>query len=183
MTDQTTGRPLAEADRLILDAATGGRLLGPEELDRVVTHVAHAGFRPSFRYPVGGRLEGLVWQGRPLARSELVTVAEAHFLRRVVARQEWPIGTTLDHYLDSIRAVTRDPGSGLLVSRWHDRVWHLSIVRRSGVLRGPRGYDWLAVEYDVAAGYWATAFQVERGLAAYAADPRRREPLWLRQPS
>jgi hypothetical protein len=147
-----------------------------------VAHVAHAGFRPSFRYPVGGRLEGLVWQGRPLTRTDVITVAEAHYLRHVVARREWPIGTTPGQYLDSIRAVTLDPDSGLLVSRWHDRVWHLSVVRRSGPLRGPQGHEWLTVEYDVRAGYWTTAFQLAGGLPAYVGDPRRRDQRWLRQP-
>jgi hypothetical protein len=183
MIGSTGGRPLPEADRLILRPATGGLPLRPEELDRVVAHVASAGFRPCSRYPAGGRLEGVIWQGRPLGRTDTLTVAEAHYLRHVLVRQEWPVGTTLGQYLSSIRDRVVDPACGLLVSRWHDRVWHLSVVGRSGSLRGPGGYEWLAVEYDVGAGFWVTAFQVERGLAAYVGDRRRKEGLWLRQPT
>ena len=172
-----------EPDRLIVEAATGARELTPDELRRVLEHVAGAGFTPAPDTRVGGRLAGIAWQGRTLRGSDRLTSAETHYLRHVVAQQEWPPGTTLDEYLTSIREVVLDATSGILVSRMFDHYWQLTAVRRSGPFRGPRGHEWLMVEYRVGLGHWVTAFQPERGLALIAQGPARQGQRWLRQPT
>jgi hypothetical protein len=172
---------LGNVDRLIVSAATGASALDSERLLLIREHVSGAGFSAS-RYLVGGRLEGIIWNGQALRRTDEPTAAEVHYLRHSVLRKEWPRGTTLKGYLRSLREVILDPASGLLTSVWHHRVWHLSILRRSGPERGPEGHEWLLVEYEVEAGRWTTAFQLDDGLAFLMADRRRKEQRWLQQP-
>jgi hypothetical protein len=171
-----------EPDRLIVEAATGARELTPDELRRVLEHVAGAGFTPAPDTRVGGRLAGIAWQGRTLRGSDRLTSAETHYLRHVVAQQEWPPGTTLDEYLTSIHEVILDPASGALTSRFSGQFWQLALVRRSGALGGPEGYEWLMVEYRVELGHWTTAFQLRDGLPAVTANPERQRQRWLRHP-
>ena len=147
-------------DLLILEAATGARPLTDEELQQVVDHVARAGFDPTIR---AGR-----------------TAAMRHFSKHVEKQQEWPQGTTLELYLESIRTIVRDPYSGICVSRYQG-AWQLGIVRRSGDFRGPRGFDWVLVEYRVEIGLWVTAYQAAEGLNELA-SPQRTEVRWLRRP-
>jgi hypothetical protein len=172
---------LSRADALILEAATGARRLTRAELQQVLAHVAQAGFDPDARERAGGRLQGLLWRGRVLRGSDLLSPAEAHYLRHVVAQQEWPPGTTLDDYLASIPWVILDPRSGVLISQYQGKGWHLAVVRRSEEFRGPEGSDWILVEYRVATGHWMTAFQPRTGLT-YFDDPRRRDKRWVRRP-
>ncbi len=58
--------------------------------------------------------------------------------------------------------------------------WHVAIVGRSGRWQGPRGFDWMLVEYRVSSGHWATGFQLRDGLFFFA--PRRIK-RWLRLPT
>ena len=124
---------------------------------------------------------GLRWGGRILQAGDRLPTDAVHYLKHMVVRQEWPLGLSLAAYRESLRAVIRDDASGLLTSRFRDKGHHLSIVRRSGALRGPGGYEWLLVEYRVATGNIATAFQLEEGLD-YLERPGRREKRWLRRP-
>jgi hypothetical protein len=130
----------------------------------------------------GGRLAGLTWQGRTLTGRDRLPPAEVHYLAHVVVGQEWPPGTTLADYLDSIRGVVLDPRSGVLTSRLYGE-WQLAVVRRSGPLRGPQGYEWLMVEYRVSITSWATAHQLRAGLSAITQSPNRQGVRWLRQPN
>jgi hypothetical protein len=172
----------AEAERLILEAATRARDLSADELQRVLEHVARAGFYTATLTTAGGRLRGLVWRGRTLRGRDRLTPAEAHHLRHVVARRDWPAATSLADYLDSIRNIVLDPASGVLVSLL-DGEWQLIVVRRSGTLRGPQGYEWVMVDYRVSVGAWMTAHQLGEGLASITDSPRRDNLRWLRLPS
>ena len=147
-------------DLLIVEAATSARQLTDEELQQIVDHVERAGFDPAIR--VGQ------------------TAAMRHFSKHVEKQQEWPQGTTLELYLESVRAVVRDPQSGIFTSRYQG-AWQLGIVRRTGDLRGLRGFDWVLVEYRVAIGLWVTAYQAAEGLNELA-SPQRTEVRWLRRP-
>ena len=83
----------------------------------MLEHVAQADFDPHGHERARQILEGTVWRGRALQRSDLLPTAEAHYLRHVAVGRAWPPNTTLQGYLDSLRGVILDPSSGVLVSR------------------------------------------------------------------
>ncbi len=169
------------ANRLIFEAATGGRQLTPDELQQTVDHMAQVGFDPDAQEDVGGRLVGLSWKGRIVQSGDRLSSAEVHYLRHVVLQKEWPDGTTYEAYLDSLEKVIKDPQSGLLVNQFRDRGWQLTIVGRSGSMRGPAGSEWIMIEYRLSTGHWVTAFQPREGLD-YLEMPERSQKLWLRRP-
>lgn len=175
------GEQPLEVDARILEAARGDRRLATDELNRVLVHVARAGFDPSALETVRARLTGLVWHGRTLQGTDRLPPAEAKFLWHVVTRQEWPAGTALDGYVQSVRRVILDPTSGVVTNRYQGE-WSLAVVRESRELRGPRGYDWMLVQYRVARGHWTTAFQPRDGLEELQ-NPGWSDVRWLRQPT
>ncbi|HEX5503766.1 MAG TPA: hypothetical protein VFW96_14175 [Thermomicrobiales bacterium] len=170
---------LAAANRLLLAAAEGRRRLDGDELRSVLEQVAPAGFHPTSLEQARGRLRGIAWRGRVLAGRDRLPAAEAHYLRHVVVGQEWPAGTTLTQYLASIRDVILDPASGVLIGRYSGE-WQLTVVRRSGALRGSQGFEWVMVDYRVSIGHWVTAHQLAAGLSAVTASPLRERLQWLR---
>ncbi len=168
-------------DQLILDLAQSNRNVTDQEIELLRQHVAAAGFDPTAREQVRGRLVGVSWQGRQIQSSrELLPPAELKYLWHVVKRQEWPDGTTLDQYVESIKQVVLDPQSGILTSRYMG-AWSPGILRQSRDLRGVRGFDWVLVQYRVSRGYWVTAFQPELGLAELL-EPEWSDVKWLRYP-
>lgn len=152
----------ADADRLIVEAATGAHQLASAELGRILEHVARAGFPPAPNVRAKG-LAGIEWQRRILRGSDRITTAEKHDLEHVVWIQEWPPGTTVAGYLDSIRTLILDGRSVVAASRYRG-AWQLALLRRSYELRGPAGNRWTLVEYRVGLGRWVTAFQPTVGL-------------------
>ena len=170
---------MSDADRLMLEAATSIRDLGDDELQQVLEHIAIAGFDPAVNVPAAGLAEH-EWEGRILMGRDRITSAARHYLRHVVLRQEWPVGTSFEHYLASLRVIILDPRSGILTSRYRGQ-WQLTIVCRSGSMRGPGGFDWLLVGYRLGIGYWVTAYQARDGLRALF-EPNREHRRWLRRP-
>ena len=162
---------------LIDMAATGARRLTPGELSRVLTHVAAAGFDPDARERAGGRLAGITWQGHILKGSDLLTPADAHYLRHVAARGEWPRGTTVDIYVGSIREAILDPHCGVLTSLYQGKL-QLTMIARSAEWRGPNGFDWILVDYRVVTGHWMTAYQPRERLKALL-NPSREDPAMV----
>ena len=171
--------------RLILDAATDPhRALRPEELARVVRHIGGAGFDPHARERVRGTLVGLVRPGGgQVGVRDRLPPAEVHYLRHVVAREEWPPGTDLPRYLASLQEVIDDSASRLFTSLCQG-IWQCGVIRPVGSLKGPQGGDWVVVDYRLMTGHWVTAFQPAYGPAGLAdplLDSRRRQLRWLRQ--
>ena len=171
---------MAEADRLILEAATGARCLTPAEFQQVLDHVAQAGFDPTVREKARGDLAGIEWRGRVLRGNDRLPPAERHYLKHAVKDREWPDGTTLDQYVESLRSVILDPGSGVFTSQYQG-TWQIGIIRDSRELRGLNGHEWVLVEYRLATGHWVTAYQPEQGLQDLE-GPRRSDLRWLRRP-
>jgi hypothetical protein len=178
--DSGTGEPFSDVDRVILEAATGARWLTADELRWVLERVAQTGFDPAALERVRGRLDGVVWQGRTLRGSDRLPPAEVKYAWHVVRQQEWPAGTGLIDYVESIRRVILDPTSGVFVGRYQ-RAWQLSMVRDSGDLRGPGGGDWILIEYRVDTGHWVTAYQPRVSLERALANPAREDVRWLRR--
>lgn len=164
---------------MILEAATGARTLSDTELQQVLDHIARAVFTSGSNVRATG-LAGFTWNGRVLRGSDRITAVERHYLEHVVKTQEWPVGTTLQQYLNSIRDAVLDPGSGVLSSRYAGQ-WQVSIVQPSGGLAGPAGGKVILVEYRVGLGYWVTAYQPAEGIRVFR-SPRRTDRRWLRRP-
>lgn len=179
MTEHPADDP-ATVHRLILDAAGGARRLTENEFRRVLEHVARAGFDPYARERARGTLAGLVWQGRPLRGTDLLGPAEVHYLRHVVKAREWPPGTTLQDYVDSVRRVILDPGSGVLTCRYQGTP-QLTIIRRSAEFQGRFDLQWILVDYRIATGHWVTAYQPRQGLMVLREDAGI-DGRWLRRP-
>lgn len=169
-----------DLNRLITDAAIGVRRLTRDEIQSIVEHVARGGFDPNGREQAGGRLAGVHWLGQTVLGRDWLRPAEAHYLRHVVVRREWPLGTTLQDYVASIARVVLDPRSGVLVGHYQG-AQQLTVLRRSHELRGIDGAAWILVDYRVAIGHWVTAFQPDAGLAVLR-RPERGGVRWLRRP-
>jgi hypothetical protein len=107
----------------------------------------------------------------------LITSAERHYLKHVVARQEWPVGTSMADYVQGVREMILDPRSGVFTSRYA-RHWQLGVVRAPGVFLGPRGGELVLVEYRVGLGYWTTVHQLRNGLPDLN-TPARGDIRWL----
>ena len=104
-----------------------------------------------------------------------------HWLLHVVVRREWPDGTTLAAYVESLRAVILDPDSGIFIN-WYARDLSLGFIRESREFRGPDGYDWVLVQYRVSIGHWTTGYQPRDGLGDMSGSDWGRI-AWLRRPT
>ena len=173
---------MADADRLILEAAAGTLRLDADELRRITDHVAGAGWDDWALETVRGRLAGLLWHGTPLRGKDRLPPAVTHYLWHVVKQREWPDGTSLDAYTASIRRLIRDPASGLFTSTYRG-AWQLSIVGAAGDLRGPGGSNWVLVDYRIETGHWVTPYQSDHALADETHRAGRERVRWLRRSS
>lgn len=169
-----------DPDDLIREALERGRNLTDRELDIITSHVAQAGFDDMGQERARGRLVGIIWDGRILRGSDMIRPAEAHYLRHVIYRPEWPVKTDPAGFLRSLSDVIEDPRSGLVVSRYQGAE-QLTIIRRSFDLQGPAGFPWVLVDYRIVTGHWVTAFQPDDGLAVLE-SPERTDLRWLRGP-
>lgn len=175
-----TGAWVRDIDSLIEDAFSG-RDLTAEEVQAIAEHVAAAGFDPIYMVSAGKRLEGVAWQGQILARNTELPTAEVHYLRHVIEGAEWPARTTLDEYQASVAVMARSMKSGVAVGTYNGRQM-ISLVGRTGAQRGPRGANWMLVEYRVRTRHWSTAFQIREGLPYLEDDEARKDLRWIRTP-
>lgn len=172
---------LSPVDQLILDIAVGARAPTGRELVSIRRHIAAAGFDPHAHFPPNRRVIGLPWSGGAVVHAGArIPTVELHFLRHVVAQGEWPPGTTPTQYVRCLRDLADHSRAGILISMIPPFGWHVAIVGRTEAWRGPRGFDWMLVEYRVSSGYWATGFQLRDGLRFFI--PRRHK-RWLRLPT
>jgi hypothetical protein len=169
---------LSAVDELILDLGLGARRATGRDLEMIRLHVAQAGFDPQATFPADRRVVGLRRaNGQIIRLGDPLPTDELHYLRHVVNQQEWPLGTTFAQYEDSLRNLALRLRVGILVSEKPPFGWQLAIIGRSSTVRGPRGNEWLLVEYRVATGHWATGHQPRDGVQ-FANGRRQRR--WLR---
>ena len=165
-------------DDLIRVAGIGLRELTPGELERVARHVAGAGFDPNGLEKCGGRLFGLVWNGKTLKGSDMLPPGEAHYLRHVVKRHEWPVNTTLNEYYQSLREVIEDENSGIVVHKIGSE-WQIGFLNSSGKWRGQEGRDTIFVDYRISVSHWVTGFQ-PKDIDELVTNDRWSNVQWIR---
>jgi len=164
---------------LIRVGGLGLRELSNDELQKIVEKVANSGFNRENTSLVKPEMAGLVWKGKPLKIGERLPADEWHFVKHVLARQEWPEGTSLDEYLESLRTVIRSPENGIMISKYQGIYWQIAFIADSGQWRGVGGSDFILVEYRDGYGFWITGFQpvdLQRQLNVHRSDIR-----WLRK--
>ncbi|NPV86000.1 MAG: hypothetical protein HPY45_08340 [Anaerolineae bacterium] len=164
---------------LIRAVGFGLRELSNDELQKIVEKVAKAGFNREHTSLVKPEMAGLVWKGKPLEVGERLPADEWHFVKHVLARQEWPEGTSLDEYLESLRTVIRSPENGIMISKYQCVYWQIAFIADSGQWRGVGGSDFILVEYRDGYGFWVTGFQpvdLQKQLQVHRSEIR-----WLRK--
>lgn len=153
-------------DRLILELAESRREATDEEIQRIREHVAGAGYQPGSMTKAGSRIAGLVWEGETIRSSHRLDNALVHYLRHVVAQDEWPPGTTVAEYVANLRSVVEDPNGGILLTHPFG-AWLLTFVSESHDPEHFNGRQWIAVGYGVDYGYWMTGYRPRSGLAYF----------------
>ena len=167
-------------DLLIDQIISGQRLVTSTTIGFLRQEAAQAGFNTAPAERAGGRLAGLQWQGRIIRSHDLLPSDAAHYLRHVVVQQEWPPGTSLDEYVDDLRAVILDPGSGVFVNVYGGVFRQLGFVGRSRK-QGPGGAPWTIVEYRAGFDHWVTGYQSTWNKIVQ--NPQRSALQWLKKPS
>ena len=170
-----------DVDALIRAVHDTGGSVTEAELTQILDHVARAGFDEQAREAARGPLRGQMWQGQPVIGSTRLPPAVRHWLLHALVNREWPVGTTLAGYIDSLRRITLDPDSGVFVNTYQSEI-SLGIMRESRELRGPGGHAWILVQYRVSTGHWTTGFQPEDGLEEIT-KPDWGQVRWMRRPT
>lgn len=153
----------------------------PDHVVRLaLADIAAAGYDPGARVALPQRAVGETWRGRTLVEGETAPVAEAAYFEHVLARGEWPEGTTLADYLRSLRDVLLDHDGGAFLARWKGKD-RIGAARRSASLRGRGGGEWIVVVYDPETRHWTCGWQPAEGLATISGGDWS-DVSWLRVP-
>ncbi len=106
--------PGYSADDLIRVAGVGLRELTPQELNKVIEHVASKGFNQNKSLKVKSPFIGLDLNGKILQKGDIVSTSEAHYLKHVKVFEEWPSNTSIEEYLSSLQNVIKVKNQVLL---------------------------------------------------------------------
>lgn len=169
-------------DELIDELIRTGRDITEDEAQNLRRVVGNLGFSPYDTMRAGTDLNGIVWQGRIIARNDQLPNDVRHYLKHVVAQGEWPSRTTIAEYVLSLREAVRDPGGGFCVDIF-TTTWQLTFFGRSRAWEGQHGGEWILVGYNRGYGYWVTGFQPIKGLEHVPSHVDRLERRWLQRPS
>ena len=115
---------------LVRDIGESGRDITDEELKRLRTHLAAVALvRPTVAR-VDDEAGGLMWEGDILKGGDWIPRLEAKYLKHVVLNQEWPDGTTIEEYAESLAETVRDPTGGVYIEL-DEETWKVTCVARS----------------------------------------------------
>lgn len=140
------------------------RVVEEDELERLVRVVQEQGWDP--------------WEQREAGRIS-VDSGGVHYQKHVVDRQEWPVGTSRQDYDASIRRVIADRNTSILVSEYNDKPTLTFHGRALPGEQGPRGRDYIVVDYSMAEARWTTAFQTDEDADTFIARSNRSGGRWL----
>lgn len=165
---------------MITELAATGRDATEGEIRQIREYVAERGFDQDGLERVRGRGAGVLWRGRPLRGRDTLPPAEAHYVRHVLAEQEWPEETSFEEYLDSVSRATLDERNSIFLSRYQGML-QVGFISRSERWKGAQGGAWILVEFRQARGHITTAFQFN-SLEVVIAHPDRSHVVWLTKP-
>ncbi len=186
-TDARAGRRAGDTDGILgrsraADRGSGDRGASPHRGRTAAGAGARSAGRVRSRADGAGRraVGWLVLAGAYTQGADRLTSAEVHYLRHVVAKAEWPRGTTFDEYLASVRAAIPDARNGVLTSKYQG-AWQLAIRVPFGQLAWPR---WLRLDSGRLSGrVRALGDRFSAGeRTAGLQSPRRSDLRWLRRP-
>lgn len=140
-----------------------GRVIEQDELDRLVRLVQEQGWDPRERRDPTrmGRDSGL-----------------EHYETHVVIGREWPDGTTRGEYDASIRRVVGDRNTDIFLSRYAGEPRVTFHSRTLDSERGPRGEEYVVVDYSIEEARWMTAFQTRQPVERFMARSTRSDARW-----
>lgn len=162
-----TREPVGNDDRAVIAAlienlGDSGRDATADELLRLRSYLATHVLRQS-TLARDDELAGIPWRGRILAPGDLLPRADAKFLKHVVDRREWPEGTTIEAFMDSLERTVGKVSGGVYLER-DAGDWKLTFVARSGRWRGDGGGSHIVVVFLPTKGFWVTGYQPAGGL-------------------
>lgn len=167
------------ADELIKFASLDLRPLTNREIGKITNFVAERGFNDSLLEKAGGRLSGRKWQGNTIKGSDMLGAGVVHYLRHVVFGNEWPAGTTLEDYYESIRDVVGDSQTKMFISRYLGEL-QAGFVRDAGPYKGASSKGIFFVEYRISTGSVVTANQAKT-IDGIIESLERSGIIWIRK--
>ena len=148
------------AEELIKFASLDLRPLTNREIGKITSFVAERGFNDNLLEKAGGRLSGRKWQGNPIKGSDMLGSGVVHYLRHVVFGDEWPAGTTLEEYYDSISQVVQDTQTKVFISRYSGEL-QVGFIREAGKYAGTKSSGLFFIEFRLSTGSLVTANQAK----------------------
>jgi len=156
-------RMMDEPNKLIRAQLDSRRTLTPEEMQRVLDHMAKAPF--SLRsVSVDRSIRGRVFQSRILGDKEPSIIA--HLAKRVLVEQDWADDVTPVEYLDHLRSVIDDPALRKAVYLSKDKRLFVGLLAPNRIPEARLGKNHSAllwVVYSADYGTIVTGYQV-RGI-------------------
>ena len=101
---------------------------------------------------------GQAWSGGIIQRRDRIPAAERDFIKHARAG-EWPTGTSLADFVQSLQAAIIDETGGIFLDRSERGSLELTFISSLESVQGPAGSGWVMVGFDVDYGWWTTAFQ------------------------
>lgn len=148
------------AGELIRVAIAGTRELTEDEIEKVVQHVAGAGFSPRQNVKLPKKYDGWSVDGTVYRQGDMVDNGIMHYLKHVVEGKEWPEITTYDAYLKDLKRIINQ--GDILLNRYPGSEWQFSFIGDAEISKGLTDYDKIVVNYRVSQDYWMTGYHLRK---------------------
>ena len=147
---------MTTVDDLIQELVATSRLGTVGEVDSIIAHVGQA--------PFAAYLARVPKELRTLLESQGIQVlvklpsVEWHLLKRVYDEQQWPVGTTVEGYVDDLHRAVQHPDVGVWTYRYYGRPY-VGFLAPSHVHGAPYLLPFIYVAYDPQFGVITTGYQ------------------------
>jgi hypothetical protein len=166
------------ADQLIQELIARPRTATADEIGQIINRIASAPFDTEMQR-VPRALRGLTYQGITLgAEADALTI---HLFKRVLADEQWAVGTDATAYLETLRAAVHTPLARLVLYRQWDTRDIAAVITRTGESVDPdrlgaKAEAYLIVLYEANRGILLSGYQ----FSTMEAIRIPRDALWLR---